>query len=345
MSARTWLSSRAPLLAACACGLLALLFMLRLVGLASQLSALVVLVTGACVVAGFVADAAREHAFWREVARLAEDPDDALALAEAMERPAGAAEQLVFDALVAVSGAANAENARLRTRANEHRDFVETWVHEVKTPLAAAELLVENAGDPRFAPISEELACVDACVEQALFYARADAVDRDYLVRACSAGELVRQAVRVRARTLIGAHVGVGMEGLEHTVYADPKWVVFVLGQLVDNAVKYRRADSGEPARIDFTAEVVDEGAAEERVILHVRDNGAGIPAQDLPRVFDRGFTGQNGRAGARSSGIGLYLVRELCQKMGLAVSVSSERGAWTDVAIAFPTNRMHLLD
>ena len=345
MSARIWLRSRAPLLAACACGLLALLFMLRLVGLDAQLSLLVVLVTGACLVVGFAIDAAREHAFWREVARLAADPDDALALAEAMERPAGATEQLVFDALVAVSGAANAENARLRTRANEHRDFVETWVHEVKTPLAAAELLVENAANPALAPISEELARVDACVEQALFYARADAVDRDYLVRACSVGELVRQVVRARARTLIGARVSVGMEDLERTVYADPKWVAFVLGQLVDNAVKYRREDSGEPARIDFSAEIAHEGMAEECVTLHVRDNGAGIPAQDLPRVFDRGFTGQNGRVQAHSSGMGLYLVRELCRKMGLRVSVSSELGAWTDVAITFPTNRMHLVD
>ena len=340
-----WLRSRRPLLLACVLALTALFATLALTGMSSQLALLVTLVVALFLVGGLVADFARERSFWRDVAELASCPaKDVLARAEGLERPGGAAEQLVFDALVATAGSANAENARLRTRVNEHRDFVEDWVHEVKTPLAAAHLLVENAPDASTRPIADELARVDACVERALFYARADAVDRDYLVRSCDLDALVRQVVRQRARALIGAHVDVGMEGLKRTVFADPKWVSFVLGQMVDNAVKYRRDDVTAPARIDFTAELLDEGRAGERVVLHVRDNGRGIPAQDVPRVFERGFTGENGRGGTRSTGMGLYLVRELCRKMGLSVAVTSEAGAWTDVSVTFPTNRLHIL-
>ena len=117
---------------------------------------------------------------------------------------------------------------------------------------------------------------------------------------------------------------------------------MFVLGQLIDNAVRYRRTDGA--CRIDFSASCEDEGKADERVVLKVRDNGCGVCAADRGRVWEKGFTGSNGRTHAKSTGIGLYLVRNLCQQMGIATSLSSVEGQWTCVSLTFPANRMHML-
>ena len=228
-------------------------------------------------------------------------------------------------------------------REREHREYVETWVHEIKTPLAAARLIIDNEDGRVPRSLTTELDRVDALVEQAWFFARSSCVEKDFRIRSCEASALVRDALKSRAAALVSARMTVSMEGLEGvTVFADAKWVVFVLGQLIDNAVRYRCTDGA--CRIDFSASREDEGRADERVVLKVRDNGCGVSAADRGRVWEKGFTGSNGRTHAKSTGIGLYLVRNLCQQMGIATSLSSVEGQWTCVSLTFPANRMHML-
>ncbi len=361
MSPLSWLRGRAIPIVVCLAGLAALYVMLRMVALGAELALLITLTVLLFFVVAAELDFMHDHAFWRSMRSVANgEGPDVLVKADNVERPDSPHAQIAADALEAVTHAANAEVANARRRETEHREFVEAWVHEVKTPLAAAELLIENAreqggGDPDsvrlMRSLSRELARIDGFVEQALFFARATAVDRDYLVRSCELWAMVGDAVKSRAHALIEAGVAVEMEGLEHEVFADPKWMGFVLGQLIDNAIKYRRAsgsaadDPAERPRLLFKGASHDEGRATERVTLAVRDNGCGISAADIGRVFDKGFTGENGRTHAKSTGIGLYLVRQLCEKMGLAVEASSAPGAWTAIDITFPTNRMQLFE
>ena len=122
----------------------------------------------------------------------------------------------------------------------------------------------------------------------------------------------------------------------DETVFADAKWLAFVIGQIVVNAAKYGART------IRFSARVEGRGA-DGRTVLEIADDGCGIPAADVPRVFDRGFTGENGRAQGSSTGMGLYLVAQLCEKMGLGVGLASEEGAGTRVMIAFPHDRRAL--
>lgn len=343
MSPLAWLRSRVIPITASVLALGVLYVMLRLVDLGSQLALLIVLVMALIMLATGVIDYVHLHAFYRALGAMGRQGADALSLFREVPQPDLPQEQIVYDALEAVQLQAGEETARLRRQADEHREYVETWVHEIKTPLAAADLIVENAADPALRPLSHELARIDGYVEQALFFARAAAVDRDYLVRACKLQPLVGDAVKGRAHALIGAGMAVEMEGLDRTVFADPKWMGFVLGQLIDNAIKYRR-EQKRPCLL-FRAVAHDEGRANERVTLTVRDNGCGISAADIGRIFDKGFTGENGRTHTHSTGIGLYLVRQLCQKMGLSVEASSVPGAWTAIDITFPTNRMQLFE
>ncbi len=321
---------------------LALWPMLRLVGLGGELATLIVLCVTLMLLVMGVVNYLHTRGWCAPFAAIARAGEEAPELVRSMEEPDAPEGQVAFEALENVVAQANARVSDLRLREREHREFVETWVHEVKTPLAAIDLMLENLDDPRLAPVARELDRVGALVEQALYFARSSSVENDYLVRSCTLEALVRDAVKTRAHALIGAHVAVGMEGLDRTVFADAKWMGFVLGQLIDNAVRYRRP---EGARIDFSGRVLDAGKADERVVLSVRDNGCGISAADVGRVFDKGFTGSNGRDHAKSTGIGLYLVRNLCGKMGLKVGVSSVEGEWTCFEITFPTNRMRMLD
>ncbi len=342
MGVGTYLRGHASTVALSLLTLALLWLMLRLVGLQGSLATLIVLCMGAMLAAMGMANYLRARDWCRQFAEVGRARCDAPELARSLEEPDAPEGRVAYEALenVLVQNGARVSDLRLRER--EHREFVETWVHEVKTPLAAIGLMLENLDDPRLVPVSRELDRVDVLVEQALYFARSSSVENDYLVRACTLDSLVRGAVKSRAHALIGARVAVGMEGLDRTVFADAKWMGFVLGQLVDNAVRYRRV---EGARIDFSGCALDEGRADERVVLSVRDNGCGISAADVGRVFEKGFTGDNGRIHAKSTGIGLYLVRNLCRKMGLSVNVSSVEGAWTCFDISFPTNRMRLLD
>lgn len=342
MSLWTYLRGHVPSTAVGLAGLLLLWPLLRLVGLNAQLATLLTLLAALALAAMGTANWLHARSWHRAFAEVAAAEDDALDLVRGMPEPEAPEAQAPYEALQAVASQANARLGDLRQREREHREFVEAWVHEVKTPLAAADLMIENLDDPRLAPLARELRRVDAYVEQALFFARSSSVENDYLVRSCNLGDLVRDAVKARAQTLVEARVAVGLHDLDRTVFADAKWMGFVLGQLIDNAVRYRRPQG---ACIDFAARTLDEGRADERVVLAVRDNGCGISAADVGRVFEKGFTGENGRTHGKSTGIGLYLVRSLCVKMGLSVAVSSVQGEWTCVEVAFPTNRMRMPD
>ena len=181
-----------------------------------------------------------------------------------------------------------------------------------------------------------EVDAIEGYVEQALYYSRGTSLDRDFQVREVKLADVVHDALRRKARTLIGARVVPELGGLDFTVRADPKWLSFVIGQVLVNSAKYRRPGEGE-GHVRVFAERRETGLDAWETVLSIEDDGVGIPASDVGRVFDKGFTGENGRRFARSTGMGLYLVRQLCEKMGLTAWASSEEGAGTTVCLGFP--------
>lgn len=239
----------------------------------------------------------------------------------------------LWEALVQVARSVADEVARIETEARAHRDYVEGWVHEVKAPIAAARLVAEQSGLPAGRELIEELDRIEQLVEQALFYARSSAVEQDYFVRETTLEEPVKAVLRRHARLFIAHRVAVALSGLDLTVFTDRKWLEFILAQILTNAVKYRR--DGEAA-VRIWAAMRDDG-----VILCIEDNGIGIPRADLGRIFEKGFTGANGRRYERSTGMGLFLARKLCQALGHGITVESEEGRYTRVTIFFPKGRL----
>ena len=166
-------------------------------------------------------------------------------------------------------------------------------------------------------------------MERALFYARAESPERDCVICQTGLSELVTQAVGNHRTLLIQSGVRVETEGLERSVYTDEKWAVFILGQLLQNAARYRSEDP---------VIIISVRLLGKQAQLTVSDNGIGIPAHELPRVFDRGFTGSNGRVRGGSTGMGLYLCKKLAGFLELGLDISSEEGKGTTVTLTFPT-------
>lgn len=247
---------------------------------------------------------------------------------ECIPQPKGLFERRLFDlARLAgrnMTGAVSDAQASQR----EYREYVERWVHEIKAPLTAARLICrELDGDTR-RKLTAELSQIEAHVERALFYARAENPEQDCLFRQIELGKIATQAIESHRSLLIQNGVRVETENINCAIYTDEKWAVFILGQLLQNAARYR---GSEPV-ITLSAKPL---VRQTQLIVH--DNGIGIPAHELPRVFERGFTGSNGRACGGSTGMGLYLCRKLASFLDLELRIVSQEGAGTTVTLTFP--------
>lgn len=213
----------------------------------------------------------------------------------------------------------------------EYKDYIELWIHEIKLPIATAKMIIENNKNDVMKSIDEEINEIEGFTEQALFYARSSHANKDYCVTECKVKDIVNESVKRNKQTLINQKIAIQIENADQTIYTDPKWCSFILNQIIQNSIKYRKESDAE---ICFTAE-----EKKDSVVLSIHDNGIGIGQGEVARVFDKGFTGSNGRIGKKSTGIGLYLCKKLCDKLGLGIELSAEENVGTEVRIIFPRN------
>lgn len=213
----------------------------------------------------------------------------------------------------------------------EYREFIESWVHEIKAPIADICLLCEKRKDETARRILAQNQQTENYVDMALFYARSDEVYQDYLIKETVLQETAEEVFQKNKYAFIQNKVQAQVHCPDR-VYTDVKWMAFILNQLVLNAVKYRR-DTNPEIRISTAR-------GNSGVRLTVEDNGMGIPCQELPRIFDKGFTGSNGRTRGRSTGMGLYLCRKLCGKLGIGIRAESEESAGTRIILDFPVSK-----
>lgn len=216
------------------------------------------------------------------------------------------------------------------------QDYYSLWVHQIKTPLAAMHLLLQSFEEDEHFLENEETAAAsqsflkemklklfqtEQYVELVLSYLRLEDMSSDLVLQWYSAREIARQAVRKYSQVFILKKLRLDFRVGEQMVLTDEKWMVFVIEQLLSNALKYTQSG---------TISVYMEGLE-----LIVEDTGIGIQKEDLPRIFDRGFTGYNGRMDKKSTGIGLYLCRSICQRLGHRIKAESEPGKGTKFIIS----------
>lgn len=215
----------------------------------------------------------------------------------------------------------------------EYREYIESWVHEIKAPITGVALTCENNRNEVTRRISLENQKIENYVDMALYYARSDEVYRDFVIVKTDLQEIAQEIAGRNKYYLIQNRMQAEIH-CRDVVYTDKKWIAFILNQLVLNSTKYKK-ESGGCIRI-FT-ETYGHG-----VRLLVEDDGIGIREEELPRVFEKGFTGTNGRTHERSTGMGLYLCQKLCGKLGIRIYAQSEEGKYTRMTLEFPIGKLH---
>lgn len=260
---------------------------------------------------------------------MAEQLEERYLLPEVMEVPERADDQVFYQLMKMAEKSMLERIGGIQRERKEYKEYIEQWIHEVKTPITAMKLIYENNPGPFTRDLMTELENVNRFTEQALYFARSEHAEKDYSVREIRLSDVVHEAIAGNKYLLRQNHVAITVEDMDDVVYTDDKWVRFILDQLISNAVKYR---TDQPVLHFCTRKEND------RVLLSVEDNGIGIPSGDLPRIFEKGFTGENGRKIHSSTGIGLYLCRRLCDKLGIGISASS-KGKGTTISLSFHIN------
>ena len=214
----------------------------------------------------------------------------------------------------------------------DYKDFIELWIHEIKIPIATSKMIVENNKNEITASINEELDKIDNYTEQALFYARSNTVEKDYIVRKIQLKEIVNASILKNKAQLIQNKISIDTKNLDETVCTDSKWCIFIINQIIQNSIKYSK-------NADRQIEIYGE-RKKENIILYIKDNGIGIKESEITRVFEKGFTGENGRiTGKKSTGIGLYLCKKLCDKLCIGLELNSKKDEGTEVKLIFPND------
>lgn len=256
-------------------------------------------------------------------------------IAEILESGDFIESNIIYSVLEECTKSMKDEVADLKRNINDYKEYIETWVHEIKTPIASARLILENDEGYINKSVLEEIEKVEGFIEQVLFYARSSTVERDYIIKKIPLKNSINSVIRKNANILIEKRVKIQLEDIEKKVYCDSKWIEFILQQIISNSVKYMDKDE-KYIKIRCLEK-------DKNIILKILDNGIGISEKSIEKVFEKGYTGENGRKYNNSTGMGLYLCKKLCLKLGLGISIKSKLGVGTEVTIVFPINNYNL--
>ena len=269
--------------------------------------------------------------YYNELIKNMEDLKEKYLISEIIKTPNFIEGKILKD-ILQDTGKSMLENVNYYKNIQEdYKEYIELWIHEVKIPIAASKMIIENNKNEVTKSIDEELDKVENYTEQALFYARSNAVEKDYIINKTNLKEIVNGAILKNKTTLLNEKVSIELSNLkDEEVYTDSKWAVFIINQIIQNAIKYSKKEN---KKIEISSQEKND-----KVILYIKDNGIGIKKGEITRVFERGFTGENGRIiGQKSTGIGLYLCKKLCDRLGLGIELNSEKDKGTEVRIIFP--------
>ena len=267
--------------------------------------------------------------YFSNINNILESLDKKYLLPEVLQEPNFMVGENINDILKELSRDMHEQVKHYRNIQEEYREYIEMWVHEIKTPIASSKLLIENNTNEVTRKIDTQMDRIENYVEQVLYYSRSDEVGKDYIIKKVGMSKLVKDVIKRNQRDFISKRISLQLGDLDEIIYSDTKWVEFILNQIIGNAIKYSK---GKDDKIEIYLKKISSA-----VVLTIKDHGVGIIERDLNRVFEKGFTGENGRKFGKSTGIGLYLCKKLTDKLGLGLQVQSEENVGTEISIIFP--------
>ena len=267
-----------------------------------------------CLVSGFI----RYYKRHREMLRILENVQ---ILSGELERGKTLAEEDLTAMVKKLKRLLDESETARRDDAKESMDYYTTWVHQIKTPISTMKMMLEGEDSEESRSLLSELFRIEQYAEMALSYIRLGDDSSDYVFKEYDLDGIIRDTVRKYAPQFIRKKIGLNYGGTDAKVLTDEKWLRFVIEQVLSNSIKYTREGS---VTITVTPEKV----------LKIADTGIGIAPEDVPRIFEKGFTGYNGRSGRKSTGLGLYLCKTACTRLSHKISAESEPGKGTVISI-----------
>ncbi len=280
----------------------------------------------------FIFDYIRRKLFYKNIKDTLDNLDQKYLITEMIKEPSFIDGKLFLEYLYEINKSMIEYINKYKISSSDFIEYIELWCHEIKTPIATTELIIENNKNEITKSIKEEINKIDNFIEQVLYYARSGNVEKDYIIKKINLKDIVDSVVKRNKKNLISKKIKIEISDLS-IVDTDSKWIEFILNQVLINSIKYSKEKNS-------TIKIYSN-EFKNNVILYIEDNGIGIESSEIDKVFDKGFTGTNGRKKYKSTGIGLYLCKKLCNKLGHNITLTSKINEGTKVMIVFPKNSM----
>lgn len=275
----------------------------------------------------------RKRKFYNELTKQLENLDKKYIITELIEKPNFLEGQIFYNSLYEINKTMNEEIKKYKLSLEEFKEYIEMWVHEVKLPLSSILLMTYKKDD--ISKVIEPTKRIENFVKQVLYYTRSENVEKDYIIKECDLRDIVSKVIKKNKEIFILEKIEIKLENLDNkNVLSDSKWLEFIINQIISNSLKY--VDK-EKSVITITS-----SETEKNIVLKVQDNGIGIPKSDIKKVFDKSFTGENGRKIQTSTGMGLYIAKQLCEKLGHKIEIESEQNKYTSVFITFSKDQFY---
>lgn len=279
----------------------------------------------------------RKKKFYNELINNTKLLDKKYLVLETLSEPSFLEGKILYDSLYQIDKSMNERIKLYEKNLSDFKEYVEMWIHEVKIPLSSLSLMCHNHHNEIDKKYLNQINKLDNYVDQVLYYVRSNDAEKDFLIKKTNLEKVINSVMIKNKDEILLNNITVSVENLNVFVYTDTKWLIFIINQILNNSIKYKKKNGNSLIKIYATEE-------KDLVNLFIYDNGIGINKSDITRVFDKTFTGENGRKDANSTGMGLYIVKKLIDKLGHKISISSKENEYTEVKITFGKNDLYNL-
>lgn len=295
--------------------------------------------------AGFIWNYIRKRDFYRQMTDNTEIMDKKYLVLETVKEPDFLEGRLVYSWLYDIDKSMIEHINEYEHSQQDFKDFIEMWVHEIKLPIASLTLMCHNDREHIDKKFLTQVERLDDYADKVLYYVRSENAEKDYSFGRVPLRTVINKVALKNKNLILENNISLNVHDVENVVNTDAKWLEFILNQIISNSIKYRKKEAAfiEIWSVNAGSEPVQSTAVSDNIqhnckntTLIIKDNGIGIRASDISNVFEKSFTGANGRLGAKSTGMGLYIAKNLCDKLGHVITIESVENEYTQVSITF---------
>lgn len=277
----------------------------------------------------------QKRTFYNTIITNTKNLDKKYLVLETLPKPTTYEEELIYNTLYDINKSMIENVSSYINSTKDFKDYIEMWIHEVKIPISSLILMTHNHKNQVPKEYTEEIRRLDNYIDQILYYVRSNYTSEDFIFKKVKLEKIISSVAIKNKDDLLENKIDLIVDIKNTEVYTDTKWLEFILNQIINNSIKYKK---------DIPKSYIQIKTQEDnnQIVLSIKDNGIGIPKSDIPNVFKKSFTGTNGRDKIKSTGMGLYIAKKLCTKLGHKIEIESEEKEYTIVKITFGKNKLY---